>query len=98
MNEKSICSYCGEEVGNPQCCYFYSVTVEQLFTGMDYYKSMNLPKEDYLANLLLYSMKTDYPRCLLSAGCPGQFCKWYYLFYSLIFIVLFLVVSLSILL
>lgn len=78
MNEKSICSYCGEEVSNPQCCYFYSVIVEQLFTGMDYYKSMNLPKEDYLANLLLYSMKTDYPRCLLSAGCPGQFCKWYY--------------------
>ena len=35
-----------------------------------------ISQEDYLASLLLLSMKTDYPRCLLSMDCPGKFCKW----------------------
>ena len=44
---------------------------------MDFYKSSQIRQEDYLASLLLLSMKTDYPRCLLSVNCPGQFCKWF---------------------
>lgn len=59
-----------------QTRFFYQVTVEQILAGMDFYKSMQIEQRDYLATLLLYAMKTDYPRCLLSAGCPGTFCKW----------------------
>ena len=79
MREKSICTNCTEELGYPTNHFFYQVNVEQLLTGMNYYNSTSLPKEDYLSSLLLFSMKTDYPRCLLSASsnCPGQFCRWY---------------------
>lgn len=76
MHEKSICSYCGDDKGPMQTRFFYQVTVEQILAGMDFYKSMQIEQRDYLATLLLYAMKTDYPRCLLSAGCPGTFCKW----------------------
>lgn len=51
------------------------MTVEQILSGMEYYKTMQIPQNDYLSTLLLFSMKTDYPRCLLSAGCPGTFCR-----------------------
>ena len=77
MHEKSICSYCGDDQSPVQTRFFYQVTVEQILAGMDFYKSMQIEQRDYLATLLLYAMKTDYPRCLLSAGCPGTFCKWY---------------------
>lgn len=77
MREKSICSFCGDEMGERQTRYFYQVTIEQILSAIDFYKTERFAEEDYLSNLLLYSMKTDYPRCLLSEGCPGKFCRWY---------------------
>lgn len=75
MHEKSICTFCGSEMGNKETRYFYQVYAEQILSAIDYYKSNQIPEDDYLANLLLFAMKTDYPRCLLSSGCPGQFCR-----------------------
>ena len=70
MREKSICTFCGDEMGKKSTHYFYQVYAEQIMTAIDYYKNQQIPEEDYLSNLLLFAMKTDYPRCLLSAGCP----------------------------
>ena len=75
MREKSICTFCGSEMGKKETRYFYQVYAEQIMSAIDYYKTQQIPEEDYLANLLLFAMKTDYPRCLLSSGCPGQFCR-----------------------
>lgn len=75
MCEKSICNTCGQDHGPAETRFFYQVTVDQVLAGMEYYKSMQIPQNDYLSSLLLFSMKTDYPRCLLTPGCPGTFCR-----------------------
>ena len=47
-----------------------------ILAGMEFYKNMQIGYDSYLSTLLLFAMKTDYPRCLKSSGCPGTFCKW----------------------